>query len=80
MPKEIIYLRDEELEIRWHKTKRSLDLVIRLPNRWFTFHEDRDKKEQPEYDSLWACFDNEKDLTRLIKSLKRARRQMFWRK
>lgn len=67
MPQDNIYLRDELIQVRWSKSKQALELKVAA-------------KEDDYSNSISACLDNEKDLSKLIRSLKRARRQMFWQR
>jgi hypothetical protein len=77
MPKETISSSEEQsLELRWGKDQQFGQIGI-VFDKWFSFHEDWEMQEIPEYNSLWFDFSTREEYNRAIRALKKMRDKHF---
>lgn len=64
--------------LKWGRESGDCQIGVEF-DEWFSFHKDAGDREVAEYRSLWFSFETREDFNRLIRSLRKARDDVFGR-
>jgi hypothetical protein len=80
MPKHVFVNSNETIGVHWYNTAvpDADEVAVSVGvGKWFTFHEDSTRIDQPEFDRLFFNFENKEQINEFIKALHKAKRKAF---